>query len=167
MKCSDRQLLEDYLDGELTDAARQKLEEHLDVCDKCRATLEEERTLAALLRGQEILKAPEGFLEEVMEDLPKLRFAGLLPDWISALGVGLLVTFFGIMVGKYASPAINNLKEKIVAFFEQIDLFSNVEEINQITQSDCGAESFDYWNCTMLGTMANGESIAKISATIA
>ena len=80
--------LSGYLDGELTHADRQRIEIHLETCDRCRREHDE---LAALQKGVAALPQERFTTEEwseVMNDVPTRVGRGL--GWLSYV-VGLLI----------------------------------------------------------------------------
>ncbi len=75
MNCSDVRL-EEYLDGELEDAAREAVEAHLNSCGTCR------QEMAALRRLEEVLRAaPAGAPPEAGRFLEEVRRRSRRPRW--------------------------------------------------------------------------------------
>ncbi len=78
-----------YYDGELPEARRQQVEEHLSGCPTCRAELEELRKLSSLLQeapAPERMLAAQNFNAQVKLRLP--RTAPARPAWQTALKAG-------------------------------------------------------------------------------
>ena len=66
MTCSHMQsLLEDYLDGELSEATSLTVAAHLESCGSCRAELEASRRLGRTLRGYTAPEPPADYWSEV------------------------------------------------------------------------------------------------------
>ena len=73
MNCATvRQLLNEYVENNLTHSASQLLSEHLQQCRQCAAEEDLLRTLAATLRSLPQMRAPLDFTEDVMEKLSQL-----------------------------------------------------------------------------------------------
>ena len=64
-----REYLSARLDGELTPAQEAELEAHLASCARCRALARRMNLLEEVLRDLEDDLAPEGFTEQVMEEI--------------------------------------------------------------------------------------------------
>jgi hypothetical protein len=88
-------LLTGYLDGELDDAARSHADQHLAGCAECRRELDELGRVKAILRGAPAVDPPFGFIERVIRDRRRRRFApaigaavaGMAAVWLVVLGV--------------------------------------------------------------------------------
>ena len=67
MECKDvLELLDSYLDGELSPSDTERVRAHLAVCPECREELEERRTMAALLCSSD-LPFPEDLHDRIMQ----------------------------------------------------------------------------------------------------
>ena len=101
MKCEEiKELLSEYVDGELSAADAASVEQHLAGCDACRAELEALRQTAALVRSLPRADAPEGLTRSVTESVGKqvagrkraavLRWTGV-GGWLAAAAALIIV----------------------------------------------------------------------------
>lgn len=101
MKCEEiKELLSEYVDGELSAADAASVEEHLAGCEACRAELEALRQTAALVRSLPRADAPQGLARHVTESVGKqmvgrkraaiLRWTGV-GGWLAAAAALILV----------------------------------------------------------------------------
>lgn len=68
MNCEQmNELLSAWLDGELSPAEQERMQEHLEQCAQCRALLEQLQALRSSFSDLEEIAAPEGFAEGVMD----------------------------------------------------------------------------------------------------
>jgi anti-sigma factor RsiW len=64
-----QELLNDYLDGELTGAELEELERHLETCEECRAEVESLRETLSMLSGLKKLDPAPDFLQQVNQKI--------------------------------------------------------------------------------------------------
>jgi len=106
-----REMMEAYLDRELSAGERSSLEAHIAVCDACRVVLEKEKSLLNALHAVATVPAPEALRTRVMArlraEMPVLRkspAAGFLQSIFASRGLNyaytaaltILVIFLGI-----------------------------------------------------------------------
>lgn len=84
MACNNEKakLLHNYLDESLTLLERKELESHLLHCDKCETHLNELRKTVAIIQSASHIKAPAGFTENVMKQLPKQKRTIKWKNWM-------------------------------------------------------------------------------------
>lgn len=156
MKCPPLKIFEDYLSGDLPTEERLRLEVHLESCASCRKVLSREKELNDLLRNQPMLKAPEGLHARIMSRLPALEKPAILPDWLTALAFGLLLAFGGFMVGKFATPLIGNLAEKIAALEVDPNLVKEFDKLGIIAQGDWFTQFSSGGNIIIINLIVGG-----------
>ncbi|MGI9952060.1 zf-HC2 domain-containing protein [Moorellaceae bacterium AZ2] len=114
MKCRQaKKILSPYIDGELSEAERAALEEHLGSCEACRSEVEALKNISEDLKGiyQEV-KAPPDFVDKVMKRIQELEegkssrlFQDALPGrpkrWLRVALVGVLVAGVGLGALQY------------------------------------------------------------------
>jgi len=77
MKCSTaHKLISPYIDGELMERNIKTLEDHMKVCDKCRAEFEEGMELHNLFAESDKFDAPYGFQTRVMANISSGKIKG-------------------------------------------------------------------------------------------
>ena len=119
MRCPDIKIFENYLDGDLSSSERQDFENHVTSCASCREVLEREKQLCGWLSVQPLSEAPAGFYMRVMAGLRGQPVPKKYPDWLFALGIGLIVSSSGFLFGKLGL-------NKIITGLQ--NLFTTVEE---------------------------------------
>jgi hypothetical protein len=129
MNCPPIQTILDYLIGEISGEERIHLESHLLDCPNCQRILAEEQILETTLRTLPALKAPQGFASGVMERISAVPARQSWPDWIWALGIGLLMTFIGLMGNKYG---VSILKPAAALFNRLIEKTGLIAEFNEV-----------------------------------
>jgi anti-sigma factor (TIGR02949 family) len=94
-----REMMEAYIDGELSAVERSSLEAHIAVCDACRVALEKEKSLLNALRAVATVPAPEALRIKVMArlraEMPVLRkspAAGFLQSIFASRGLNYAYT---------------------------------------------------------------------------
>ncbi len=68
-----REIIDFYIDGEITQEEKEALEEHLKTCISCKIYYEDISKLHNILSGGNYLKPREGFTEGVIARLPRRR----------------------------------------------------------------------------------------------
>ena len=104
MKCDDvRDLLDEYVDGELAPADRASVEEHLAGCEACRTECEELRKTAELVRSMPRAAAPEGLVAEVRRQIEERRQARrwVIVRWSRAAGWAAAAAIVAVII-RYA-----------------------------------------------------------------
>lgn len=142
MKCPSIEQFEDFLHGELTAQAEHQFEEHFKTCPACRMVLERERRLDELLRGQSLIRAPEGFTQRVLTALTSAKSSSTLPDWLQAFALGLIVTFLGVFFGRLGKPLIDRIIEKIGLLGKEVNVQKGIENLGILTENDWGSGLF-------------------------
>jgi anti-sigma factor RsiW len=107
-----RERLGRYFDGELTPSERRSVEDHLEQCSQCRASLEEIREISGIFRkGMPAPPAPLDLTRRIMVRA-QAQIDGALPSWrslpfwrdwslslrLAALGVAAAACYFGILI---------------------------------------------------------------------
>jgi anti-sigma factor RsiW len=78
MKCKKaHKLISPYIDGELPEWDKKKLEDHMKVCHKCLAEFEEGKKLQNLFATVDRFKAPYGFHTRVMANISSGKTRGI------------------------------------------------------------------------------------------
>jgi anti-sigma factor RsiW len=109
-----------YFDGELTPSERRSVEDHIEQCGRCRASLEEIREISGTFReGMAVPPAPLDLTRRIMARA-QTQIAGTPPRWrsllfwrdwslslrLAALGVAAAACYIGIFIGSSAmAPA--------------------------------------------------------------
>jgi anti-sigma factor RsiW len=102
-----------YFDGELTPSERRSVEDHLEQCSRCRASLQEIRDISGIFQeGMDAPPAPSDLTRRIMEraqaqigeSLPGWSFLLFWRDWslsmrFAALGVAAVACYVGIFIG--------------------------------------------------------------------
>ena len=118
MNCEQvRNLLDEYLDGELAAAQRASVDEHLAGCAPCRAELEILRNTATLVGSLPRVKAPKELTEDIKARLVSrpaavrsrrrpvvLRWVGI-GGWVAAAATLIVVIKLAPWEGPPAEPA--------------------------------------------------------------
>jgi len=132
MNCPELQTFEDYLSGELTDPQRCELEAHLQGCQSCRRVLAREQKFDALLRNQPLLKAPAGFRERLLAALDVRDSSRAYPEWLWALGLGLVIATVGLLAGKLGSRPLGRILHEITALVSQSNFGKTAESLQSL-----------------------------------
>lgn len=110
MECEQfKALIDDYIDGTLTQAEGEALERHLVECGVCREEFDFVRMLASDLGETTLKEAPQGLTDKILKRLPSRRFRFLLPWGLSMGEVAItaatliIAAFFSFLLVKYAS----------------------------------------------------------------
>ncbi|MGV3724632.1 MAG: anti-sigma factor family protein, partial [Actinomycetota bacterium] len=85
MTCEElRDNLDRYIDGELDERTRRRVEEHLPECPACARELKALQQLALATAGvMPKVAAPNGFDAAVLSRLPVRRFGISIPPWLT------------------------------------------------------------------------------------
>ncbi|HEV8564841.1 MAG TPA: zf-HC2 domain-containing protein [Actinomycetota bacterium] len=103
------ELLADYVDGSLGDAARAGVDAHLAECARCRDEAARARSARAALRGLPQVEAPAGVASQALREAARTsadgpRYARILPIAAAAVLVGLLAIALPRLGQNAASP---------------------------------------------------------------
>jgi putative zinc finger protein len=104
------ELLADYVDGSLGDAARAGVDAHLAECARCRDEVGRARSARAALRGLPQVEAPAGVTSQALREAARSRsdgpprYARILPIAAAAVLVGLLAIALPRLGENAASP---------------------------------------------------------------
>lgn len=100
-----------YLDGELQGRELAWVQKHLETCPGCQASLEELRSLSALLRAAPPLVASSRFAANLSLNLPRQTRAAQAPGWFQRFGwlaaLGLMGVWLFIEVTFFISTPLN------------------------------------------------------------
>ena len=105
MNCEQmRNLLDEYVDGELSAEGRRAVERHLAGCEACRAELEALKKTAALVGSLPKVNAPEGLARGVEAALASSarRKRAVLVRWVGGWGSLAAAAATLVIVIKYA-----------------------------------------------------------------
>ncbi len=97
MECKRaKEIIDFYIDGEITQKEKEELEEHLKTCISCNRYYEDILRLHNILSSEEYLEPREGFTQRVISNLPKKKkvFSWLpKPALIGAFSLIILLVF--------------------------------------------------------------------------
>jgi putative zinc finger protein len=105
------ELLSGYLDGELTQQERQRVEIHLDACTECKTSLDELRALRESIGKARLSAVGQDVWREMMDE-PVVRTTRSI-GWLLLIGGILIVMGFGLFAFVFDSSL--SLVEKLVA----------------------------------------------------
>ena len=82
--CSEQivHLIYAYLDGDISRAEEQKLNEHLDTCEECKKLMNELSKPISFIRKADTITAPDQFVNGVMARLPKEKRKAGFQRWL-------------------------------------------------------------------------------------
>jgi len=104
------ELLSGYLDGELTQQQRQRVDIHCDTCTECKKNLEELRALRESIGKSRLSEIDQDVWREMMDDTTVRTSRGI--GWLLFLG-GVLVAM-GIGVYEFVIASSLGLVEKLI-----------------------------------------------------
>ena len=97
MECKKaREIIDFYIDGDITQKEKEELEEHLKTCISCNRYYEDMLRIHSILSSEEYLEPREGFTQRVISSLPKKRrlFSWLpKPALVGLLSIGIILVF--------------------------------------------------------------------------
>lgn len=139
-----------YHDGELSEAQRRQVEQHLDShCPACAVELQQWQRLSSLLALAPALRLPVAAREELYKLAPVVREAGFirLAEWTTALAASVLVAVSAWMVvgHKAATPTPQLAPTQVADNTTWVQVFKNPNQ-NLDTVADAGSEAqFSDW----------------------
>lgn len=104
------ELLSGYLDGELTQQQRQRVDIHCDTCTECKKNLEELRALRESIGKARLSEIDQDVWREMMDDTTVRTSRGI--GWLLILG-GVLVAM-GMGVYEFVIDSSLGLAEKLI-----------------------------------------------------
>jgi anti-sigma factor RsiW len=130
MKCSKMQkLMSPYLDNELSEGKKKELEDHMKVCGKCRAEMEEMQALSRLFVNADKFEAPFGFRTRVTAGVsaPQTRRQPSIPVFLrlAEAVIVLVVVTAGIMSGTFVVTGLMPEKAGNAMASLHLDVFSS------------------------------------------
>jgi len=121
MNCKEvKNLISPYMDGELSDSFVHELRAHLEACENCRQIYNEMFQISNLFKstGKEIMRAPDGFKDSVMQQLTEqqgrnklLIFNRLPKSWKQAATGAAAVVLLAFASFTYALPPIMQMAD--------------------------------------------------------
>ena len=90
------EFLSAFLDGEIGDAKRREVEEHLGSCAACRAELEDLNSARMAVRSLPVVDVPAGLMLLDEEPADVVQMTRRPPVWIAAAAAAILALFIGI-----------------------------------------------------------------------
>ena len=97
MECKKaREIIDFYIDGDITQKEKEELEEHLKTCISCNRYYEDMLRVHGMLSSEEYLEPREGFTQRVISSLPKKRklFSWMpRPALVGLLSIGIILVF--------------------------------------------------------------------------
>jgi len=100
MQCPEADRIADYLNGDLPEDERRRITDHISDCDSCQRELESAKAFDTFLRRIEPLKAPAALYKNIMGRIKPVRRRTSVPDWLTALAIGLFLAFLGSLASK-------------------------------------------------------------------
>ncbi|HSU66498.1 MAG TPA: zf-HC2 domain-containing protein [Tepidisphaeraceae bacterium] len=143
-----------YHDGELSEAQRRQVEQHLEsACPACAAELQQWQRLSSLLASAPALRLPVAAREELYKLAPVVREAGFirLAEWTTALAASVMIAASAwLVVGHKAVAPTSVTAPTQVADNSWVPIFKNPNQ-NLDTVADAGSEAqFSDWVVTNL-----------------
>jgi len=140
MMCDETvELLDEYIDGELSPDLRSRLAAHIAGCDSCRQELEALTRLRESLRNMRAKAPPAGFTEHVLRTARRhhmRRRAGVFAAGAAAAGLVIMLVagLVRMMADDPPGPAVIQLVEMNVLEQRTISLaFNSPAEIDNVT----------------------------------
>ena len=97
MECKKaREIIDFYIDGDITQKEKEELEEHLKTCISCNRYYEDMLRIHGMLSSEEYLEPREGFTQRVISSLPKKKrlFSWMpKPALAGLLSIGIILVF--------------------------------------------------------------------------
>jgi len=78
-----KELLSEYIDGALAEAARRKVDSHLFTCAECRLELEELKAVAKMVGELRSKPLPAGFMDRLQKRRDKEARSSVVPSWFA------------------------------------------------------------------------------------
>ena len=130
MNCSKaHKLISPYIDSELSKQDIKTLEDHIKVCQNCRAELEEGKGLHNLFATVDEFKAPYGFHTRVMANINagKIRGNSRVPFFVRLAEAAAIVTVitFGVLSGSLVIKGYPQDKARNVIASFSLDVFDS------------------------------------------
>lgn len=99
MACQEfKKWIDNYLDEELPQTQVNELHQHLDQCGTCQKNLHELAKTELLLKSQTHVKAPDHFVENVMQSLPKASLGEKMKRWMKGHPFLVAVSLFILLM---------------------------------------------------------------------
>ncbi len=105
------ELLSGYIDGELTQQERQRVQLHCESCDECQTGLEELTGLRERVGESKLSDVSQDVWRETMEDTPVKAARGL--GWLLFVG-GILIAVGVVVIEIISSESSMTLVEKLI-----------------------------------------------------
>jgi len=156
MNCSELHTLEDYLDGTLPEEECRRFERHLKACASCQQAVEQEKSLQNLIKSQLQLKAPPDFQRRILKGLMAEESPRLVPDWLWASGLGLVVAVIGLLVGKVGNQFVQKVARGIGDLASRTRLMDYFDNLGSLLQSDWLNQLYGGSNVLMLNFVVAG-----------
>lgn len=118
MACSEiRELLSEYLDGILPEEERDRVHQHLLLCERCRSEISALEAMVRELRSLGPVEPPRDFLEQVHERLEQQGwFAGVVRSLFFPLRVKIPIQLAGAMVTAFLVFSILTLQSPVYEY---------------------------------------------------
>ncbi|MFH1863213.1 MAG: anti-sigma factor [bacterium] len=132
MDCPAIEKFDEYLARLLPSEERAAFERHIEECSSCQKLLVQERNLNRLLAQSLPQTAPPGFAELVQSKLVSRKYTKAVPDWLWALGLGLVVAVSCLLFGRAGSHFTEYLSKTISSYSENpswLDRWSRLESL--------------------------------------
>jgi anti-sigma factor RsiW len=97
-----------YLDGDISSADERELMQHLEACSDCNELMKSMSDSIALLENIEPMQAPEGFVEGVMNRLPKEKKQAGAQRWLRKHPLLAAVALFFLMMSVSTFSSFGN-----------------------------------------------------------
>lgn len=99
MACQEyKKWIDDFLDEELLQTQVNELHQHLDQCPDCQTHLQELEKVKLLLKSQAHVKAPDHFIDSVMQSLPKASLSEKMKHWMKGHPLLVAVSLFILLM---------------------------------------------------------------------
>ena len=130
MKCLKTQkFISPYIDGKLSQRKKREVENHLEVCEKCRTEVEEIKRLRQLFVDAEKFEAPYGFHTRVMANINAAKIRKLpiisIPLRLAEAAIVILLAVVGIASGTFLVKGLTAERAGTEMASLHLDLFQS------------------------------------------
>lgn len=127
MNCLTIEEIYKYIDNELKDVERQKVEKHLSTCSRCLHAVEERKLFTQAAESLPDLKLPDDFSQAILNRIfpPKISIKG----WLAAFAGGIAsaaiaFAFFLILSGYDSATTLINIYRALIDTFRNISVLA-------------------------------------------
>ncbi|MBN2244310.1 MAG: zf-HC2 domain-containing protein [Candidatus Aminicenantes bacterium] len=127
MNCLTIEEIYKYIENELNDQEREKVEKHISTCPRCLKAVEERKLITRAAQSLPDLKLPDDFSQAILNQIfpPKISLKGWLAAFTGGIASSAIAFAFLLLISGYdLAAALINIYREFIDIFRNISILA-------------------------------------------